>query len=514
MALLSSSNPGRISRGGSFTPVIDPNASIKTDKNARGLFIDTINVDPGDSLSPEDQKTLDDFNWEARIEAENASRHKVTANGNAQLDGNGNCVFGGVNGSYLDIPSSVDFDNDVDCTIEMYVYNRVNRDNDAPGAPGSALQIGRMGPAGGLDIRMAFGTDSNGNISYYWYDGSTNFIRGTATVPLNTWTHIALSINATTARLFIDGVMDVKGTVTNLIPNDLQLILGQSQDDTDIDSYSGDLSRVIYSKGIGRYGADTSFTPPARTDEIADDEYTVLALDFAGTAASQRIIDLAKPENGGGVPIIPDISGNEIDAEQSVVVSQSIFDPSNTSLTPDGGDDFYSMDQDSFNDQDFTIFVVARWDSTPSGNGPYTLTNQNEYAYGGWRLGIDATNRKIKFNTSENNGNNQHELLSIDAYNTDSDYHVVTIRKEQGGDLQMWVDSTLQQTIPSSVDVAYTGMLNGTDIFYPQISRWGVLQSPNRYSDSPWNGILYRNVVIPDSDRAEIEQLLIEKYGV
>jgi len=71
--------------------------------------------------------------------------------------------------------------------------------------------------------QLLFG-EINGNLYlqhfngiYYFGDGSTNNIAISSTLPVNTWTHIAISFNGTTTRLFKDGTQ--LSSTTSLLKN-------------------------------------------------------------------------------------------------------------------------------------------------------------------------------------------------------------------------------------------------------------------------------------------------------
>lgn len=70
------------------------------------------------------------------------------------------------------------------------------------------------GGANGLNLNTANGTD----IGYYWNNGSntSNFNPGSAaTIPLNTWTHIAVTIAPTEARFYLNGSNVATNTTTH-----------------------------------------------------------------------------------------------------------------------------------------------------------------------------------------------------------------------------------------------------------------------------------------------------------
>ena len=46
----------------------------------------------------------------------------------------------------------------------------------------------------------SFGPNNSGLLTFFWYDGSPRLATGNTTIPLNTWTHISVVINATNIK--------------------------------------------------------------------------------------------------------------------------------------------------------------------------------------------------------------------------------------------------------------------------------------------------------------------------
>ena len=110
-------------------------------------------------------------------------------------------------------------------------------------------------------------------------------IAGTTTVPLNTWTHIAVAKSGTSTKIFMNGSQ--QGSTYTDTNNYIQgpLTIGARFDGTT--AFYGYLDDVKVSKGVARY--TTTFTPP--TSALTGDLSTVLLLHFNGNNNSTTILD-------------------------------------------------------------------------------------------------------------------------------------------------------------------------------------------------------------------------------
>jgi hypothetical protein len=74
--------------------------------------------------------------------------------------------------------------------------------------------IGDMNPTSEADY-WSFGINASGQVTMYWYTGSGVLCYSTNAVSLNTWSHIAVNINAGAITLYINGVSQtLNGTTT------------------------------------------------------------------------------------------------------------------------------------------------------------------------------------------------------------------------------------------------------------------------------------------------------------
>lgn len=85
-------------------------------------------------------------------------------------------------------------------------------------------------------------------------------ITGLTPVPLDTWSHVALSVSGTTWRLFLDGVLDASGEASGAILSSSETVyIGRDRTNTTRD-FSGYIDELRWTTGAARYAAN--FTPP------------------------------------------------------------------------------------------------------------------------------------------------------------------------------------------------------------------------------------------------------------
>jgi Concanavalin A-like lectin/glucanases superfamily len=143
---------------------------------------------------------------------------------------------------------------DTDYTIEMWVYNIVN----ASAGGTSPLQIGYGDPIGSTNY-WSFGTNTAGNLVFFYYNGSSNLATSSSTVPLNSWNHIAMvyTNSSTTLKGYINGVesFSVAKSGTPQGPSGYTVDIGGIQNSR----YTGYISNVRIVRGTAVY--TSNFTP-------------------------------------------------------------------------------------------------------------------------------------------------------------------------------------------------------------------------------------------------------------
>lgn len=202
---------------------------------------------------------------------DSAKKHNLETVGNAQVStsvkkfGTGAMYFDGT-GDWLLVPGSAN--NGVDFvggsfTVETFVYPITGYKSTLRVFTTSGGAIGWNSTTG---IHSYLVLSNTGELVFQYFNGSSGvgFASG-KTVPLNSWSHIAVSYDKATSklRLFLDGSM-VEQTATVSRPSGTPTgMIGQLYGDSSSSyAYQGYIDDLRITKGVARYTAD--FTPPTR----------------------------------------------------------------------------------------------------------------------------------------------------------------------------------------------------------------------------------------------------------
>jgi hypothetical protein len=272
----------------------------------------------------------------------------VTANGNAQVStaqskfGEGSALFDG-NGDYLLSPHdlALDLSNGV-FTVECWLYQN-SRSTDQcilvkDGIPFStypsyALRVDAMGA---MSFHMGAATTG----------GSTQHLVGT--LPLATWTHVAISVTGGQIKTYMNGVNSLSESHGTIIDAATAFAVG-SQHGFAGTGYDGYIDELRITKGVARYAA--SFT--LNTDAFPDPVPTV---DKYGDNVSL----LLHMDGSNGNTTFTDNSNNvfTVTANGDVQISTTQSKYGGASGYFDGSGDYLSIADDAafdFGNEDFTI---------------------------------------------------------------------------------------------------------------------------------------------------------------
>ena len=166
----------------------------------------------------------------------------------------GSTYFGG-SGNYMTTNSTPISTTQSTFTIEAWIYMTATPVGSDRGAV-----VGDMQANAGSNI-WSFGPNASGQLTFYWYTGSLNTAYGNTILNLNTWYHIAVSINAAAISMYVNGVQQTltgTTTLTNRLGSNNSLAIGQYSN-TPAALFTGYISNLRIVNSTAVYSA--TFTP-------------------------------------------------------------------------------------------------------------------------------------------------------------------------------------------------------------------------------------------------------------
>ena len=199
-----------------------------------------------------------------------AAKNDLETVGNAQTStaqskwGGSSMYFDGT-GDYLDaIDNTLTRLSGEDFTVEAWVYLTGNQ----PQFDGGIASYGATSTSVGWTIALT-GSSAGGTLNRLVYGVNASAsggapLYGVSGVPLNTWTHIAVTKFGTTVRFFINGNLDTSGTVTATptVSSSYFFYVGTQAFDPTATTrqFAGYINDLRITKGVARY--TSNFTPP------------------------------------------------------------------------------------------------------------------------------------------------------------------------------------------------------------------------------------------------------------
>jgi len=188
--------------------------------------------------------------------------------------------FGG-SSNYLTITGASIPATQTTFTIECFIY-MTQLPTSTTG--NSSPLIGDFTPSSTSDY-WAFGPIASGVLSFYWYDGAIKTVTGNTVMSINTWYHIALSVNSSSISLYVNGVAQTltgTTTLTNRTGTLSSLYMGQFNSTTNI--YYGYVSSLRILNTTALYSS--SFVIPTSP-------LTAIATTLLLTCQTNKIVDLS-----------------------------------------------------------------------------------------------------------------------------------------------------------------------------------------------------------------------------
>jgi hypothetical protein len=245
----------------------------------------------------------------------------VYTNGNAKLTtaqkkfGTASLALDGA-GDYLTVATNPDFNFGTGAfCLEAWIYN-----TNQPAANQVIFDFRTTNP----EVTPTFYINATTNTLRLAVNGSAVIDSGSA-IPLNTWTHIALSKSGTSTKMFIDGTQVGSTYTDNNTYLQGPLTLGARYDTTT--PFFGYIDDVRISKGVPRY--TSNFTAP--TSQLTGDLNTVLLLNMNGNNNATVILDNGitfqdlRTSAGGTAQLIDFADYSEFGAEVRSIGSACVY---------------------------------------------------------------------------------------------------------------------------------------------------------------------------------------------
>lgn len=141
----------------------------------------------------------------------------------------GSLIIPGTSNSFITLPyTTTQLSIATGMTVECWVnYKSYINASVAQSAVQLPVTVGSLDP-GSTNYAWSFGMNVFGQLSFAWSPSTNNYsaLTGTTTMALNTWYHIATSINNGTATMYLNGVLEGSPTVVSIPTMQPQLTVG------------------------------------------------------------------------------------------------------------------------------------------------------------------------------------------------------------------------------------------------------------------------------------------------
>jgi len=304
----------------------------------------------------------------------------ATVYGDAQLDttikkfGTASLQLDGT-GDYISYASQPDFAYGTNnFTIELWVYRTVS---------GVTQVLFDQRTANPTNYAPVIFINTSNALQYN--DGAASVIIGATTVPINSWSHVAVSRSGSSTRLFLNGVQ--QGSTYTDTRNYIATPVTIGARFNNIQNFNGYIDELRISKGVSRY--TSNFTAPSTA--FTSDSSTILLLHFNGANGSTVITDDGvgtqdlRTSAGGTASTIDFADYSEFGAEVRSIGSAAVY--GNYGIYGDGdGVIAYLIGQN-------LAYIGNGGEST---NDPSTVIQANEV--------VELNRAKIYYSSVDHNG--------------------------------------------------------------------------------------------------------------
>jgi hypothetical protein len=176
--------------------------------------------------------------------------------------------FGG-SGNYANISSTPISATTSTFTIEGWIFPTSTFVGTIPSL------IGDMQATGPTNY-FSFGPTSANTLQVLWFDGAVKTCTGNSTIPLNAWTHVAVSVNSNAISLYLNGVQQtLSGTTTLTNRSGTIGSFAIAQYSSTLNVFTGYISNLSVLNGTAKYSS--SFTPSTTPLSVSTTNQTLLA---------------------------------------------------------------------------------------------------------------------------------------------------------------------------------------------------------------------------------------------
>jgi hypothetical protein len=331
-------------------------------------------------------------------------------------------------------------------TVECWMYMTVIPPTVNP------CIVGDMSPTGTAN-NWSFGPTSASKLAFYWFSSPTVFsATGNTTLSINTWYHIAVSVNANAISLYVNGTRETitgTSTLTNRTSSTSSICLGQTQ--SSVYYYRGYVSNVSILSGVAKYSGATITVPTEPLPTFAEGQVFLFA--------NQGAVDSNTAQTSKPMTLTGGIGNNYISPFATTTPGalpanggSMYFDSTAGYLDIGGSPDV------AFGTNDFTIEFFVRINVLATGMSFYdarpTSTN------GAYATIYKATDNTIRYYA------NTADRITGPALAVNTWYHIVVSRVS--GTTRMFVNGSVQATTYTDS----TTYLNGAS--RPRIGAYGT----------------------------------------